>query len=144
MARVHDNSRILMDKVKLNEDISGSDHRKFRDEAWRVFGLKKVELIRPLARELGMTIHQLACKWLLMHPAMTTITGTFLNEEEIREACQAVDKPNLSADQMHELSREYARDWDLGEQAHPCDIKSSTQPGGSIRSGYIPPPVLIT
>ena len=143
MARVHDNSRILMDKVKLTDNISGSDHRKFRDEAWRVFGLKKLELIRPLAERHGMTIHQLACKWLLQQPAMTTITGTFLDEQEITEACEAAGKPDLSREELEQLSKDYARDWNLGDEAHPCDLKSSTDPSGKVRSGYVPPPMLI-
>lgn len=143
MARVHDNSRILMDKVKLNDNISGSDHRKFRDEAWRVYGLKKVELIRPLAEKHGMTIHQLACKWLLQQTAMTTITGTFLNEDELGEACDAVDKPALSNGELEELQSLYNKDWELGSEAHPCDLKSSTDASGTVRSGYVPPPILI-
>lgn len=143
IARVHDNSRILMDKVKISDDIGGSDHRKFRDEAWRVFGLKKVELIRPLAEKHGMTIHQLACKWLLQQPAMTSITGTFLDEHEIAEACDAADMPNLTADEMNELQKLYNKDWNLGDEAHPCNLKSSTDSTGQIRSGYTPPPIMI-
>ena len=37
-----------------------------------------------------MTVHQLACKWLLQQPGMTAITGTLLNEHEIREAARGV------------------------------------------------------
>jgi hypothetical protein len=88
-----------------------------------------------------MNVHQLACKWLLMDPALTSITGTLLNEEEIREAAESVDKPALSEREMAQLAADYARDWDLGADAHPCDLKSSTSPGGTIRSGYVPPPV---
>ena len=54
-----------------------------------------------------MTVHQLACKWLLMDPALTSITGTLLNEAEIKEACDAVDKPKLSAAEMQQLADEY-------------------------------------
>ena len=36
-----------------------------------------------------MTTHQLACKWLLMDPNLTSITGTFLNENEIKEAAES-------------------------------------------------------
>jgi hypothetical protein len=90
-----------------------------------------------------MNMHQLACKWLLMDPVLTSITGTLLNEEEIKEACDAVDKPNLSAREMMQLAEDYARDWDLGPDAHPCDLKSSVDPSGKVRSGYVPPPVLL-
>jgi hypothetical protein len=66
-----------------------------------------------------------------------------LSEEEIKEAAEAVDKPNLSQGELNQLAHDYARDWGLGPDAHPCDLKSSADPTGKVRSGYIPPPVLI-
>jgi aryl-alcohol dehydrogenase-like predicted oxidoreductase len=143
MARVHDNSSILKEKVTIDTTIDENDHRRFRDQAWKIYGLKKVELVRHYARDHGMTIHQLACKWLLMDPALTSITGTFLDEAEIREACQAVDKPDLSGAELNQIASDFARDWDLGPDAHPCDLKSSVDPSGRVRNSYVPPPVLI-
>jgi aryl-alcohol dehydrogenase-like predicted oxidoreductase len=143
LARVHDNSSILKDIVKLDTNIGESDHRKFRDQAWKIYGLKKLELIRPIAIRHGMTVHQLACKWLLQQPALTTITGTFLKEHEIQEACEACDKPNLSKQELQEIADNYAKDWNLGSEAHPCDLKSSADPSGKVRSGYVPPPIYV-
>ncbi|MGA2585188.1 MAG: aldo/keto reductase [Tepidisphaeraceae bacterium] len=143
MARVHDNSSILKDKVKIDTKIEATDHRKFRDQSWKIYGLKKVELIRQIASDLGMTIHQFACKWLLMDSALTSITGTLLDEAEITEACQATAKPAIPAAQMRQLAEDYARDWGLGSEAHPCDLKSSTDPSGQVRSGHVSSPVLI-
>ncbi len=143
LARVHDNSSILKGTVSLDTTISASDHRKFRDQAWKVYGLKKLELIRHYASDHGMNVHQLACKWLLQQPALTSITGTFLNEKEIKEACESVDKPNLSREELNQIASDYAKDWNLGLEAHPCDLKSSTQPDGKVRSNYVPSPVLI-
>ena len=90
-----------------------------------------------------MTVHQLACKWLLMDPVLTSITGTLLNEREIKEAAESTDKPNLSKAELEQITADYARDWGLGDEAHPCDLKSSIDPSGKVRSGYVPPPVLI-
>ena len=143
LARVHDNSSILKDVVKIDTTIGKDDHRKFRDQAWKVYGLKKLELIRHYASDHGMNVHELACKWLLQQPGLTSITGTFLNEKEITEACNAVGKPNLSKQELQQIAEDYARDWGLGEEAHPCDLKSSTDPSGKVRSGYVPPPVLM-
>ena len=143
VARVHDNSSILKDIVKLDTTIGESDHRKFRDQSWKIYGLKKLELVRPLAIKHGMTVHQLACKWLLQQPALTTITGTFLNEHEIAEACEACDKPNLTTQELDEITNNYAKDWNLGPEAHPCDLKSSLDPNGKVRSGYVPPPIYV-
>jgi aryl-alcohol dehydrogenase-like predicted oxidoreductase len=143
LARVHDNSSILKDKVRPETQIEANDHRKFRDQAWKVYGLKKLELVRHYAAAHDMTVHQLACKWLLMDDSLTSITGTLLDEAEIKEAAQAVDKPDLSAAELQQLADDYAQDWGLGQEAHPCDLKSSVDPSGKVRSSYIPPPVLI-
>jgi aryl-alcohol dehydrogenase-like predicted oxidoreductase len=143
LARVHDNSSILKDVVKLDTNIAENDHRKFRDQAWKTYGLKKLELVRHYATDHGMTVHQLACKWLLQQGALTSITGTFLNEHEIKEAAESTDKPNLSFQELQQIADDYGRDWGLGPEAHPCDLKSSADPSGRVRSGYVPPPVLI-
>jgi len=140
LARVHDNSSILKDVVKLDTNIGASDHRKFRDDAWKVYGLKKLEFIRHYAADHGMNVHQLACKWLLSDPALTSITGTFLNEKEIQEACESTTKPDLTREELQQIERDYAIDWNLGPDAHPCDLKSSTDPSGRVRSGYVAPP----
>jgi len=140
LARVHDNSSILKDVVKIDTTIGASDHRKFRDDAWKIYGLKKLELIRHYASDHNMTVHQLACKWLLMDPALTSITGTLLNEKEIQEAAEAVNKPDLTSDEMAKIDRDYKTDWNLGPEAHPCDLKSSTDPSGRTRSSYVAPP----
>src|SRR5687767_3673907 len=113
MARVHDNSSILKDVVKLDTNIGESDHRKFRDQSWKIYGLKKLELVRHYATDHGMTVHQLACKWLLQQPGLTAITGTLLNEHEIKEACEATDKPNLSGQELRQITEDYSRDWGL-------------------------------
>src|SRR5205823_158040 len=125
LARVHDNSSILKDVVKIDTTLDKNDHRKFRDQSWKIYGLKKLELIRPLAAKYNMTVHEFACKWLLMEPALTAITGTFLNEKEIQEACNATGKPDISQDDLNSLATNYATDWNLGPEAHPCDLKSS-------------------
>jgi hypothetical protein len=90
-----------------------------------------------------MNVHQLACKWLLMDTALTSITGTFLNEEEIREAAESVDKPDLTMAELRQLAADYANDWGLGDEAHPCNLKSSIDPSGAVRSTYVAPAVLM-
>ncbi len=77
-----------------------------------------------------MTVHQLACKWLLMDSALTSITGTFLNEHEIQEAAESTAKPKLAQSEMQQIVEDYSRDWGLGVDAHPCDIKTSVDPSG--------------
>ena len=143
LARVHDNSSILKDTVKIETDIGENDHRKFRDAAWKVYGLKKLELVRHYATDHGMTVHQFACKWLLQQPGLTSITGTFLNDREIAEACASTDKPNLSTAELRQLYADYDADFGLGPESHACELKSSTSLSGRVRSEYVPGPVFV-
>jgi hypothetical protein len=78
-----------------------------------------------------------------MDPALTSITGTLLNEHEIKEAAESTDKPNLTRQELEQLAKDYANDWNLGPEAHPCNLKSSTDPSGQVRSKYIAPPVFV-
>ena len=56
---------------------------------------------------------------------------------------QAIYLDHLTQAELNELHDNYVRDWNLGPEAHPCDLKSSTDPSGTVRSTYVPPPVLI-
>jgi aryl-alcohol dehydrogenase-like predicted oxidoreductase len=129
--------------MKESDIIGPADHRKFRDQAWKVYGLRKLERVRHYADAHGMTVHQLACKWLLQQQGLASVTATVLSEEEIKEAAEAVDKSDLTPRELAELQEGYETDWNLGPEAHPCDLKSSTDPGGRVRSSYVPPPILI-
>src|SRR6202008_2501874 len=104
LARVHDNSSILKDVVTIDTTISGTDHRKFRDQSWKIYGLKKLEIVRHYASDHGMTVPQPPCKGVLKHTALTSITGTFLNEQEIADACEATSKPDLTANELRQIA----------------------------------------
>ena len=144
LARVQDNSGVLKDVVKPDMTLADNDHRKFRDASWKTYGPMKVEKIRHIAQAHDMTIHQLACKWLIQANAtLTAITATLLDENEIREVCESVRKSDLTLDELNELASGYRNDFGLPAEAHPCDLKSSVDPSGKVRSSYIPPPVMI-
>src|SRR5690606_31326421 len=104
LARVQDNSGVLKDVITADMKLSHNDHRKFRDQNWKIYGPQKVDKIRHIAEAHHMTIHQLACKWLLMEPVVTAITATLVDEQEISEVCDAVDKPDLTRAELHELA----------------------------------------
>jgi len=54
-----------------------------------------------------------------------------------------IDKPDLTRAELEQLSQDYSRDFDLGVEAHPCDLKSSIDPSGRVRSSYKPPPIYV-
>ena len=143
LARVQDNSGVLKDVIKKDTVLAANDHRKFRDEKWKTFGPQKVELIRHYATDRGMTLHQLACKWLLQQPAVSSITATLVTAAEIQELAAVSEKPSLSREDLKALKHAYDTNWNLGDDAHPCDFKSSVDPSGHVKSGYVQAPVML-
>lgn len=140
IARVPTNSGILDEEFKSpDHTFPEHDHRKFRDRNWLVYGLQKNEIIRPLAREAGLSIRQFAFRFLASFPTLVSVEPNILNEADIDEFAAACDAPDLTTSTLERIAELYADDFGLGEAAHPCDCKSSVTESGAIRSGYQPP-----
>lgn len=143
IARVPTNSGILDEEFKSpSHTFPATDHRKFRDKNWLIYGLKKNEIIRPIAREYNCSIRQLATKWLASQRGLVSIEPNLLNEADVREFAAACDGKYLSSQTLAQIDALYASDFNLGPDAHPCDWKSSVTPTGTIRSAYQQPPQL--
>ncbi len=88
LARVHDNSSILKDVVKID-----TTHRRQRSPQVPRSGL---ENLRPEKARTGPPLRHRSwhdrpptrLQMAAQDPALTSITGTLLNEQEIREACR--------------------------------------------------------
>jgi aryl-alcohol dehydrogenase-like predicted oxidoreductase len=113
-----------------------------KSESWTLQD-QKFQILQKYAASHSITARQFACKWLLQQPGLTAIVGSFADEQQIVEAAQVAEKPDLNMQALWQIAEDYARDWGLGPAAHPCDLRSSTSPTGHVRSSYIPPPVLI-
>lgn len=144
IARVPTNSGILDEEFKsASHTFPSHDHRKFRDKNWLIYGLKKNEVIRPIAQEYGCTIRQLAFKWLASQPAMVSIEPNLLSVADIDEFVAAADGHYLRDDTLAQITALYESDFDMGDEAHPCDWKSSITDTGTIRSGYQKPQLTV-
>ena len=141
IARVPTNSGMLDEEFKSPEHrFHESDHRKFRDRNWLVYGLKKNEILRGIAAREGLSIRHLAMKWLASIPTLVSIEPNITSEADLRAyAAACSDERPLSQATLDEIARLYAGDFGLGEGAHPCDWKSSTDPAGKVRSSYQDP-----
>ncbi len=140
IARVPTNSGILDEEFKDDtHKFPDWDHRKFRDRDWLVFGLKKNDVIRPIAHRLGLSVRQFAFQWLASFPTLVSIEPNLLNENDVCEFAAAADAPPLDRATLAEIDALYANDFYLGTAAHPCDWKSSLSPTGTVRSGYAKP-----
>ncbi len=143
IARVPTNSGILDEEFKSTDHVfPESDHRKFRDRNWLIYGLKKNDIIRPIAAEYGISIRQLATKWLASQPHLVSVEPNLLNIDQVTEfadACDPRKSAPLSEQTLQQIDELYASDFNLGEDAHPCDWKSSITESGTIRSNYQEP-----
>lgn len=139
ISRVPTNSGILDEEFKSDRhQFPESDHRKFRDRNWLVYGLKKNEVIRSMAQQLGVSLRQFAVKWLASQPALVSIEPNLLSLSDVEEfvaVCDGATLPKAMLDRIDEL---YTDDFGLGDDAHPCDLKSSTDPACAVRSAYQP------
>ena len=113
------------------------------DTAGREHCLKKSLKVSRSAQARKMSLRQLECRWLLQQPGLASITATLRTEGEITEAAESVEMPGLTQRELTELATDYARDWGLGEAAHPRRLKSSVDASGSVRSRYVPPPTML-
>ena len=142
IARVPTNSGILDEEFKSADHVFPErDHRKFRDRNWLIYGLRKNEIVKPMAEQLDLSLRQFAFKWLASQPAMVSIEPNLLSLDDVREFAVAADGRPLPADMLDELNRLYENDFALGDAAHPCDHKSSIDPSGSVRSAYLSPAI---
>lgn len=107
-------------------------------------GRQKIALVQQFAADRGMPLASFMVRWILRHRGVVSLTLTLRNQHDLDEALAAVQAPELTSAELTWLATEYARDWGLGEAAHPRDLQSSVDPSGTVRSRYIPPPVLLT
>ncbi|MEM1110135.1 MAG: aldo/keto reductase [Planctomycetota bacterium] len=140
IARVPTNSGMLDEEFKdEHHKFPDRDHRKYRDRAWMVYGLKKNAIVREMAGDLGMTVTQFAIRWLAMQPAMVSIEPNILSTDDVDKYVDCCDGTELPPEVMQKVAELYADDWGLGDAAHPCDFKSSVAEDGKLRSGYVAP-----
>ena len=141
IARVPTNSGILDEEfASTDHRFAPHDHRKYRDRAWLVQGLRKNEILRErFGGPLRMSLRELSTRWLASQPGLVTIEPNLLNDRDLNEFAAACDGVPLEAEVLAELRALYLDDFGLGEAAHPCDFKSSVAGGGSLRAGYVEP-----
>ncbi len=141
LVRVPTNSGMLDEEFSSpDHKFAAHDHRKYRDRAWLVYGLQKNRIVRErFAEPMGMSVRQFAMRWLACQPAVCSIEPNIVNAEDLRDYAAACDGRPLPDDVLNAVRELYADDFGLGGEAHPCDHKSSTAPGGSVRSTYVPP-----
>ncbi|MGL4612157.1 MAG: aldo/keto reductase [Trueperaceae bacterium] len=123
LARVPLASGLLSGKMSKDSSFAQDDHRNFNrhGEAFDVgetfsgvsfeTGLQAVEELKALVPS-GYTMAQLALRWILMHPAVSTVIPGAKNSQQAKDNAKASDMPILPATTMqkvHEVYNEYIR-----------------------------------
>ncbi|HET6231288.1 MAG TPA: aldo/keto reductase [Longimicrobiaceae bacterium] len=135
MVRVTHSSGILEGHYTEDTEFAKNDHRRHRPRSWLLNGLKKLETLRFLHEGRDMTIGQAALKWLLASPAVMTTLPNIYNVEQLEEFASAIDKPDLTADDMARIAELQRTNFGVHEE-HMRYKGVMHRPGGET---YAPP-----
>lgn len=120
LARVPLSSGMLTGKMSRTSTFPGDDHRRFnrqgesfdRGETFSgldyEIGLQAVEELRPLLPD-GMTMSQMALRWILMFPAVTCAIPGAKRPSQVEENIAAADRPALSEETMNRVRAIYEK-----------------------------------
>ena len=123
LVRVPDASGILTGKVNADTKIDEKDHRSVRKGEWIKSSLEKVEKLRPIADRNGLSITELAIKFILSKNGVSSVFPTVISEEEIERFATMSDGNYLSTSDMKEIDELYTTWW----AKSPYELKSTVQ-----------------
>ena len=112
--RVTHASGMLEGKYTADTVFPPNDHRRHRPRSWLTNGVKKVETLDFLRRD--MTLGQAALKWLLAEPLVVTTLPNIYDGEQLEEFARASDQRDLTADEMRKIEELNARNFGVTEE----------------------------
>ena len=121
LVRVPDASGILTGKVNAETKIDEKDHRSVRKGEWIKSSLKKVESLRPIAERNGLSITELAIKFILSKNGISSVFPTVISEEEIENFVSMSDGKYISDSDMKEIDELYNNWW----SKNPYELKAT-------------------
>ncbi|CAE6504838.1 aldo/keto reductase [Candidatus Nitrosotenuis uzonensis] len=107
LVRVPDASGILTGKVTADTKIDEKDHRSVRRGEWIKSALQKVEQLRPIAQRNGLSITELAIKFILSKNPVSSVLPTVVSVEEIEQFAAMSDGHYLPSTDMTEIASLY-------------------------------------
>lgn len=120
LVRVPHSSGLLEDRYTLETTFDAKDHRSHRTREWLVEGLQKIDQLRFLLEDReGATMGQLAIKWLLSDPAVTSVQPNIYDMAGIKEFAAATDIEPLDADELGEIEALYRANFGVGMELQP-------------------------
>lgn len=113
LVRVPHSSGLLEGQFTLDTTFPASDHRSFRKREWLVDGLKKLEQLRFLTEGEDATIGQVALRYCLAQPSVTTVLPNLYAMAQLEEFAAAGDLPDLSQEELSRINGLYASNFGL-------------------------------
>jgi aryl-alcohol dehydrogenase-like predicted oxidoreductase len=128
ITRVVDYGGLFWGDLLPGAELERSDHRSFRPDGWIEDGTARLDRMRPIADEAGLTLMQLACQWNLGHPAVRCVVPTLIQEagegartiEEKRAELAALPADRLLSDDA------IARIREIGDNAGCMALKGAS------------------
>jgi aryl-alcohol dehydrogenase-like predicted oxidoreductase len=128
ITRVVDYGGLFWGDLLPGAELERSDHRSFRPDGWIEDGTARLDRMRPIADEAGLTLMQLACQWNLGHPAVRCVVPTLIQEagegartiEEKRAELAALPADRLLSDDA------IARIREIGDNAGCMTLKGAS------------------
>jgi aryl-alcohol dehydrogenase-like predicted oxidoreductase len=112
--RVTHASGMLEGKYTADTVFPANDHRRHRPRSWLTNGVKKIETLDFLRRD--MTLGQAALKWLLAEPLVVTTLPNIYDGEQLDEFASAADQRDLTADEMRKIDELNKRNFGVTEE----------------------------
>ena len=129
--RVTHASGMLEGKYTVDTVFPENDHRRHRPRSWLVNGVKKVDTLDFLTKE--MTLGQAALKWLLAEPRVVTTLPNIYDEEQLAEFAAASEKADLSDADLARITELYDNNFGVVEEPMSFKGTMAREPGDSAR-----------
>jgi len=129
--RVTHASGMLEGKYTVDTVFPENDHRRHRPRSWLINGVKKVDTLDFLTKE--MTLGQAALKWLLAEPRVVTTLPNIYDEEQLAEFAAASEKADLSDADLARITELYDNNFGVVEEPMSFKGTMAREPGDSAR-----------
>jgi aryl-alcohol dehydrogenase-like predicted oxidoreductase len=117
LVRVPHSSGLLEGKYTLETTFDASDHRSFREREWLVEGLQKLDQLGFLLDGRPATIGQIALRYCLAQPSVTTVLPNLYGMDQLEEFAAASDVADLTVEEVGRVDQLYDRNFGLPNPA---------------------------
>lgn len=113
LVRVPHSSGLLEGKYTPETRFPRTDHRSHRPREWLIDGLAKLERLRWLTEGQQRTIGQVALRFVLAEPSVTSALPNIYDADQLVEFAGASHTPDLTAEELARLADLYERNFDI-------------------------------